>query len=143
MQEYLDDHKGIPYEEQTPQQRWASVCKKVRKKKNWVRRPLAEHFGVVTSTVTFWEQATSYPKNESIYKMAKLIGVTPDELINHLNNTNQIKTTPQIAIKSVSKLIESAKHLSEEELGDVINNLVKMLITKKSDEQGGQLSLGI
>ena len=91
MKEYLEDFKGIPYEKQTPAQRWALICEKEREKRGWVRRPMAKHFGVVTSTVTFWEQAASYPKNESIYKMAKLINATPDELINHLNNSKEIK----------------------------------------------------
>jgi transcriptional regulator with XRE-family HTH domain len=142
MKEYLEDFKGIPYKEQTPQQRWALICEKVRKKNGWSSRaPLARHFGVVTSTVTFWEQAKSFPKNEYVYKMAKLTNVTPDELINHLNNSKEIKLAREM--KPKVKIVESAKNLTEEELREVINDLVQLIINRKSGGQSGQLSLGI
>ena len=142
MKEYLDEFKRIPYKLQIPAQRWAVICAKERKRKNWVRREMAQYFGVVTSTVTFWEQAHSYPKNEHIYKMAQLIKVEPNELINHLNNTQQLKQS-ELDIKPTCTIIETAKTLSKEELGDVIGKLVKILVSNESNKECEQLSLGL
>lgn len=142
MKEYLDEFKRIPYELQTPSQRWAVICAKERKRKDWVRREMAQYFGVVTSTVTFWEQAHSYPKNEYIYKMAQLIKVEPNELINHLNNTQQLKQS-ELDIKPSNKIIETAKTLSKEELGNVIQELVKLLVSANEHQHCIQLSLGL
>jgi hypothetical protein len=49
----------IPYAEQTPAQRWSIVCREERERRYWVRRQMANHFGVVTSTVTFWARVCS------------------------------------------------------------------------------------
>lgn len=142
MKEYLDEFKRIPYELQTPAQRWAVICAKERKKRDWVRRHMAQYFGVVTSTVTFWEQAHSYPKNEYIYKMAELIKVEPNDLINHLNNTKKLEKS-ELEIKPSNKIIETAKTLSKEELGGVIQELVKLLVSANEHQECKQFSLGL
>jgi transcriptional regulator with XRE-family HTH domain len=147
MKEYLDKFKQIPYTEQSPMQRWAVICVKERRKKDWVRREMAQHFGVVTSTVTFWEQGKSYPKNEYVYKMAELIKVTPNDLINHLNNTQPLKHVEE---DCPNIILEKAESMSPEELGDVIAQLLQLLVGKKPNQPKppkqifhGQLSLGL
>lgn len=126
----------IPYEEQTPAQRWATVCQNEREKRYWVRRQLAEYFGVVTSTVTFWEQAKSYPKNEYIYKMAELKQMPPSDLIAYLNNT----TTQEVQHKSslIERTLKEADTLTDEETARLITALVALLAKKK--ETVAQLS---
>lgn len=126
----------IPYKEQTPAQRWATVCRNEREKRYWVRRQLAEYFGVVTSTVTFWEQAKSYPKNEYIYKMAELKQMPPSDLIAYLNNT----TTQEVQHKSslIERTLKEADTLTDEETARLITALVALLAKKK--ETVAQLS---
>jgi len=120
---------NISYEDQTPAQRWAILCREEREKRYWVRRVMAEKFGVVTSTVTFWEQAKSYPKNEHIYKMAELKQVSPDELIAHLNNTKtqEAKNKPGL----VERTLQEADTLTDEETARLITALVALLAKKK------------
>lgn len=133
----IDALLKIPYEQQTPAQRWGIICHKEREKCYWVRRIMAEKFGVVTSTVTFWEQAKSYPKNEHIYKMAELMQISPDELIAHLNNTKtqEAKNKPGL----IERTIEEADTLTDEETARLITALVALLAKKK--ERVTQLSL--
>lgn len=128
---------NIPYEDQTPAQRWAILCREEREKRYWVRRVMAEKFGVVTSTVTFWEQAKSYPKNEHIYKMAELKQVSPDELIAYLNNTKtqEAKNKPGL----IERTLQEADTLTDEETARLITALVALLAKKKKGTT--QLSL--
>lgn len=128
---------NISYEDQTPAQRWAILCREEREKRYWVRRVMAEKFGVVTSTVTFWEQAKSYPKNEHIYKMAELKQVSPDELIAYLNNTKtqEAKNKPGL----IERTLQEADTLTDEETARLITALVALLAKKKKGTT--QLSL--
>lgn len=127
----------LPYEEQTPAQRWAIVCREEREKRYWVRRQMAQYFGVVTSTVTFWEQAKSYPKNEYVYKMAELKQINPSDLINHLNNTSSTEKKEKLSL--IQRTLKEADALSDEETANLITALV-MMLAKKKDEVA-QLSL--
>lgn len=120
---------NLTYEEQTPAQRWAELCKEEREKRYWVRRLLAEYFGVVTSTVTFWEQGKSFPKNEYIYKMAELKQVSPDSLINWLNNTADDNEPQQSSL--LERTVTEAESLSDNETADLITALVALLVSKK------------
>lgn len=120
---------NLTYEEQTPAQRWAELCKEEREKRYWVRRLLAEYFGVVTSTVTFWEQGKSFPKNEYIYKMAELKLVSPDSLINWLNNTADDNEPQQSSL--LERTVTEAESLSDNETADLITALVALLVSKK------------
>jgi transcriptional regulator with XRE-family HTH domain len=120
---------NLPYEDQTPAQRWAVVCREEREKRYWVRREMAAYFDVVTSTVTFWEQAKSYPKNVHIYKMAELKQIPPSDLIDHLNNT----TTKETSVKRtlIDRTLEEADTLTNEETANLITALVIFLAKKK------------
>lgn len=122
----------LPYEQQTPAQRWALICTQEKEKRYWVRRQMAEHFGVVTSTVTFWEQGKSYPKNEFIYMMANLMQVSPTYLINWLNNTPNEQDLPQKSF--VDRTLHEAESLTDTETADLITALVALLVTKKKQE---------
>jgi transcriptional regulator with XRE-family HTH domain len=126
----------IPYEEQTPNQRWAIICREERLKRHWVRRELAEKFNVVTSTVTFWEQAKSFPKNESIYMMAELMQVPPSDLIDYLNNTKTQDDQDKPSL--IERTLKEADTLTDEETTDLITALVLLLAKKK--EKPAQLS---
>ena len=128
---------ALPYEEQTPAQRWAIVCREEREKRYWVRRQMAQYFGVVTSTVTFWEQAKSYPKNEYVYKMAELKQISPSDLISYLNNTSSTEKKEKLSL--IQRTLKEADALSDEETANLITALVMMLAKKK--EGVAQLSL--
>ena len=121
----------IPYEEQTPAQRWAVICREERLKRHWVRRQLAEKFGVVTSTVTFWEQAKSYPKNEYIYMMAELMQVPPSDLIDYLNNTRTQEAQHKASL--IERTLKEADTLTDEETASLITALVLLLAKKKKE----------
>ena len=127
----------LPYEQQTPAQRWAILCRQEREKRYWVRREMADYFGVVTSTVTFWEQAKSYPKNEFVYKMAELKQMSPSDLIDYLNNTKsqEAKSRPSL----IERTLKEADTLTDEETANLITALVLLLAKKK--EKLTQLSL--
>jgi transcriptional regulator with XRE-family HTH domain len=127
---------NIPYEEQTPAQRWAILCREEREKRYWVRRLMADYFGVVISTVTFWEQAKSYPKNEYVYKMAELKQMSPDDLIAYLNNTKtqEAKSKPGL----IERTLKEADTLTDQETARLITALVALLAKKK--ETVAQLS---
>jgi transcriptional regulator with XRE-family HTH domain len=126
----------VPYEEQTPAQRWAILCREEREKRYWVRRLMADYFGVVVSTVTFWEQAKSYPKNEFIYKMAELKRMSPSDLIDYLNNTKTKEAENKPSL--IERTLEEADTLTDEETANLITALVALLAKKK--EEGAQLS---
>jgi transcriptional regulator with XRE-family HTH domain len=119
----------IPYEEQTPSQRWSNIVKDELRKRHWVRRELAERFDVVTSTVTFWIQGKSYPKNEYIYMMADLMQVPPSDLINYLNNTKA--EIEQNKLSLIERTIKEADTLTDEETVRLITALVVLLAKKK------------
>jgi transcriptional regulator with XRE-family HTH domain len=119
----------LSYKDQTPAQRWSIICREEREKRYWVRRQMANYFNVVTSTITFWEQAKSYPKNEYIYKMAELKQVTPNSLINWLNNTVDEKECVQQSL--LERTLSEAEALSDNETADLITALVAMLVSKK------------
>ena len=127
----------LSYKDQTPAQRWSIICREEREKRYWVRRQMANYFDVVTSTITFWEQAKSYPKNEYIYKMAELKQVTPNSLINWLNNTVDEKECVQQSL--LERTLSEAEALSDNETADLITALVLMLVSKKT--KSNQLTL--
>jgi len=127
----------LSYKDQTPAQRWSIICREEREKRYWVRRQMANYFNVVTSTITFWEQAKSYPKNEYIYKMAELKQVTPNSLINWLNNTVDEKECVQQSL--LERTLSEAEALSDNETADLITALVAMLVSKKT--KSNQLTL--
>jgi hypothetical protein len=127
----------LSYKDQTPAQRWSIICREEREKRYWVRRQMANYFKVVTSTITFWEQAKSYPKNEYIYKMAELKQVTPNSLINWLNNTVDEKECVQQSL--LERTLSEAEALSANETADLITALVAMLVSKKT--KSNQLTL--
>ena len=122
----------VPYEEQTPAQRWAIICREERLKRHWVRRHLADKFGVVISTVTFWEQAKSYPKNEYIYMMAELMQVPPSDLIDYLNNTRTQEALDKPSF--IERTLKEADTLTDDETASLITALVLLLAKKKEKE---------
>lgn len=126
-----------PYESQTPAQRWATICREEREKRYWVRRQMADYFGVVTSTVTFWEQAKSYPKNEYVYKMAELRQQSPSDLIDYLNNTSSKESISKPSL--IERTLKEADTLTDEETASLITALVALLAKKKNGVN--QLSL--
>lgn len=128
---------NVPYESQTPAQRWAVICREEREKRYWVRRQMSEYFGVVTSTVTFWEQAKSYPKNEFIYKMAELKQIQPSDLIDYLNNTQSKESVNKPNL--IERTLKEADTLTNEETASLITALVALLAKKKGGVS--QLSL--
>jgi transcriptional regulator with XRE-family HTH domain len=122
----VDEFMNIPYEERTPEQRWAILCVEIRKLKHWQRSQLGKYFGVVTSTVCYWEAGKTFPKNDIIYKAAELLGRSVDNLVSYLNNSDYEITTQQD-----SDIYDLAVTLKEDELLTLIKKLIELAIAKQ------------
>ena len=55
---------------------------KLRKKKGFTQDTFAEVIGVSRQAVYKWESAASYPEVDKLLKIARLFGVTVDDMLN-------------------------------------------------------------
>lgn len=76
----------------------------LRKEKNLTQRELADQLGVTDKAVSKWERGLSYPDISLLSKLARIFGITTDELLNGEkadlaapaeNNSEEVK--PQVA----------------------------------------------
>lgn len=64
----------------------------LRKKAGMTQEELSEKMCVTAQAVSKWENDLSYPDIENIRSMAKLFGVTVDELLNGTKNVPELKS---------------------------------------------------
>lgn len=55
--------------------------KRFREKNNYSQEELARLLGVTRRTISRWEQNSSKPSSDELSRIAKIIGVTEDELL--------------------------------------------------------------
>lgn len=121
----------IPYEERTPEQRWALFCLKAREQRNWRRSQLAKYFDVSLSTVAYWENAEVFPKNEVVYKMSALLNIPVDKLISEIYNTENKAVVKK---SSVKEIIDLASTLTVRDVAELLSALTDLLLSKSTTE---------
>ena len=67
----------------------------LRKQKKMTQEELAEKMSVTAQAISKWECDTSYPDITVIQTLSKVLGVTPTELINGIQNSAEIKDAPK------------------------------------------------
>ena len=60
--------------------------KAIRKSKGLSQEELAIKLNVVRQTVSKWEQGISEPSTSNMIALAKLYGITPEELLKNVKN---------------------------------------------------------
>lgn len=80
-----------------------------RREKGMTQEQLAELMGVTRQTVSRWESQSAYPEMEKMVKLAKLLEVSCDYLLNDQVRKDQgsIKSKPEA--DPVTRLLENAK----------------------------------
>ena len=68
-------------QEQTVQQSLGEVLKSYRTKADMTQEFVAEAMGVSRQAVSKWENGTADPSTSNLLKLARLYGVSPEELI--------------------------------------------------------------
>ena len=48
------------------------------------QQELANHLNIARTTISMWENGISYPSVPTIYKLAKVLNVTPEEVFKSL-----------------------------------------------------------
>ena len=61
----------------------------LRKQKNMTQMQLAQQMGVTDKAVSKWERDLAYPDISSFPKLAEILGVSIDELLNSNVNTDK------------------------------------------------------
>ena len=57
------------------------IIKRLRKDKNFTQEELAEQLGVTCQAVSKWENGTSDPSTSNLLALAKLFGISVEELL--------------------------------------------------------------
>ena len=73
----------------------ANRLQQLRKMNGYSQDVLAEKLGVSRQAVSKWERAESSPDTDNLISLAKLYGLTLDDLLNTSQDIVKIKTTPQ------------------------------------------------
>ena len=112
---------------------------KFRKAKSMTQEELANHMGVSSQAVSKWENDASCPDISLLPKLAKVLGVTTDELLTGKND--QVQMVPEHHRKSLDELIMRVKVNSAE--GDKVRVNLPMSLVKVALEMGVDISGGM
>ena len=112
---------------------------KFRKAKSMTQEELANHMGVSSQAVSKWENDASCPDISLLPKLAKVLGVTTDELLTGKND--QVQMVPEHHRKSLNELIMRVKVNSAE--GDKVRVNLPMSLVKVALEMGVDISGGM
>ena len=91
----------------------ANRLQQLRKMNGYSQDVLAEKLGVSRQAVSKWERAESSPDTDNLISLAKLYGLTLDDLLNTSQDVIKIKAKPQekdfrqLAIKAVVEYFNS------------------------------------
>ena len=110
---------------------------KFRKAKSMTQEELANHMGVSSQAVSKWENDASCPDISLLPKLAKVLGVTIDELLTGKND--QVQMVPEHHRKSLNELIMRVKVNSAE--GDKVRVNLPMSLVKVALEMATRRSL--
>lgn len=59
---------------------------KLRKDRHWKQSELAHQLGVTQSMVAKWEGNQARPRSQTLEQLAKALGTTPDQLLQHTDD---------------------------------------------------------
>ncbi len=85
----------------------------LRKKSNFSQEELAERLGVSRQAISKWECGESFPDTENLISIAKLYGVSLDELVNNVKETNSSVTNVPPDEASALDIVEETKHINK------------------------------
>ncbi len=109
---------------------------RLRKAKAMSQETLAEHLGVSSQAVSKWENDQSCPDIALLPQLAKLLGMTVDELLT--GNGNQVRVQPEEARKRLEELTLRVRILSAE--GDKVRVNLPMPLVKLALEMGVEIA---
>lgn len=109
---------------------------KLRKQHGMSQENLAEKIGVSSQAVSKWENDASCPDISLLPQLAKLLGVTVDELLT--GNSNEVKLLPAEQRKSLDELTLRIRILSSD--GDKVRVNLPMPLVKIGLEMGVDMS---
>jgi len=115
-----------------------SRISKLRKGKNMTQEELSSLMGVSSQAVSKWENDVSCPDISLLPQLAKVLGVTTDELLTGKNDTVQM--LPAEHRKSLDELTMRVRLLSSE--GDKIKVNLPMRLVKVALEVGVDIAPG-
>lgn len=115
-----------------------SRISKLRKGKNMTQEELASLMGVSSQAVSKWENDVSCPDISLLPQLAKVLGVTTDELLTGKNDTVQMLPAEQR--KSLDELTMRVRVVSSE--GDKIKVNLPMQLVKVALEVGVDIAPG-
>lgn len=75
-----------------------------RKKQNLTQEQLAERLGVTRQAVSRWESGTAYPETDKIVRMAQILEVSCDYLLQ-----DSVNETGKPAVSPVTRLLKQAQ----------------------------------
>ena len=108
---------------------------KLRKEKMMSQEKMAEQLGVSSQAVSKWENDISCPDISLLIPLAKLLGVTVDDLLT--GNSNEVKLLPTDKRKDLEDLTLRVKMLSCD--GDRIRVNLPMMLVKIALEMGVEI----
>lgn len=108
---------------------------KLRKEKMMSQEKMAEQLGVSSQAVSKWENDISCPDISLLIPLAKLLGVTVDDLLT--GNSNEVKLLPTDKRKDLEDLTLRVKMLSSD--GDKIRVNLPMMLVKIALEMGVEI----
>ena len=94
--------------------------KELRKERGLTQKQLADEIGVSQGSIFFWEKEINEPTAGYLVKMAKLFGVSVDEILS-------LETVEKVKLPNEKLMAEYFSHLNENQQGVVIS-LVKEIL---------------
>lgn len=85
----------------------ANRLQQLRKKNGYSQDVLAEKLGISRQAISKWERAESSPDTDNLIALAKLYGLTVDELLNTDNDAVIVKEPPKKRERDVKGKIKS------------------------------------
>lgn len=105
----------------------------LRKARGMTQLELAEQMGVTDKAVSKWERDLSCPDINSLPKLAEILGVSVDELM-------QIKKEAAVPKKSVNEIVDTALKGIALAMGIAVTVLT---VLNKLDIKSGMIMLGV
>lgn len=89
-------------------ERLASILRAERENKSWSQEQFAEKLGLPLSRVESWENALSEPSFSELLKISELFGVSAEELVKRVSETEETNTTESAADRAAREAEEAA-----------------------------------
>jgi transcriptional regulator with XRE-family HTH domain len=103
-----------------------------RKKAGLSQRELAEEIGISRRMVAYYEGETSHPPAGIVPQLARVLGITPEELLGSPSSTSPVQRPPDSSLWRRFKQIEK---LSPKERRQILQ-LIETLVAKEDTRDG-------